>query len=94
MELVTVWNGGVPAGRIPVEGGRDKDGRVLYHAVGRVADGGRWPMMGVAAEHFVSWPSSPLFRCDGMWNVLRVALSSFVIWAKCTSWRGGTSCCG
>lgn len=54
MILVGAANGEVPAGRTPVEGGRDKDGRLLYHAVGCVADGPLWPMIGMAAEHFVS----------------------------------------
>ena len=59
MELVWASRGAIPAGRTPVEGGRDEDGRLLYHAIGQVADA-RVPMIGMAAEHLVSRTTSPL----------------------------------
>ncbi|KAF9225159.1 hypothetical protein BS17DRAFT_750664 [Gyrodon lividus] len=52
MELVAAAGGKIPAGRTPVEGGRDKEGRPLYHAIGVVNDSnGRAKMIGMAAEH-------------------------------------------
>ncbi|KAF8547797.1 hypothetical protein OG21DRAFT_842479 [Imleria badia] len=54
MVLVPAADGKIPAGITPVEGGRDTQGRLLYHAVGWVSRNGRARMMGMAAEHLVS----------------------------------------
>ncbi|KAN0100050.1 hypothetical protein V8E55_000034 [Tylopilus felleus] len=52
MVLVSATNGKIPPGTTPVEGGRDKQGRLLYHAVGWVVSSSRRALMiGMAAEH-------------------------------------------
>ena len=54
MVLVPATDGKIPAGVTPVEGGKDKQGRLLYHAVGWISGSGKGRMMGMAAEHLVS----------------------------------------
>ena len=54
MMLVPAADGKIPAEVTPVEGGRDKQGRLLYHAVGWISGNGKGRMMGMAAEHLVS----------------------------------------
>ncbi|KIJ64773.1 hypothetical protein HYDPIDRAFT_111370 [Hydnomerulius pinastri MD-312] len=52
MELVAASDGKIPVGWTPVQGGRDTEGHLLYHAIGVVTSGsGRARMIGMAAEH-------------------------------------------